>query len=458
MSNSLKQIHLAAHFPGVNNTTVWSDPEAGSHIEFSSFAHFARTAERAKFDFLFLAEGLRLREQGGQIYDLDVVGRPDTFTILSALAAVTERLGLTGTINSTFNEPYEVARQFASLDHLSGGRAAWNVVTSWDAFTGENFRRGGFLPQDQRYSRAKEFLATATELFDSWRGDEIVADQASGTFLDDARAGAFAHRGQHFDIAGQFNVPRSPQGRPVIFQAGDSEEGREFAAAGADAIFSRYSTFKEGQAFYTDVKGRLARHGRTHDQLLILPAATFVLGDTDAEARELAHEVRRQQVSGATAIKHLEFVWNRDLSAYDPDGPLPDIDPDPGEHTVARGRAQVRMYRDPLAVAREWRELAEANKWSIRDLVIETGNRQSFIGSPATVAETINSFVQADASDGFILVPHITPGGLDVFADTVVPILQERGVFRTEYEGTTLRDHLGLAHPATDTHPEQAAS
>ncbi|MBA6434664.1 MULTISPECIES: NtaA/DmoA family FMN-dependent monooxygenase [Streptomyces] len=458
MSTPLKQIHLAAHFPGVNNTTVWSDPEAGSHIEFSSFAHFARTAERAKFDFLFLAEGLRLREQGGKIYDLDVVGRPDTFTVLSALAAVTDRLGLTGTINSTFNEPYEVARQFASLDHLSGGRAAWNVVTSWDAFTGENFRRGGFLPQDERYSRAKEFLATATELFDSWRGDEIVADQASGTFLNDARAGAFAHQGRHFDIAGQFNVPRSPQGRPVIFQAGDSEEGREFAAAGADAIFSRYSTFKEGQAFYTDVKGRLARHGRTHDQLLILPAATFVLGDTDAEARELAHEVRRQQVSGATAIKHLEFVWNRDLSAYDPDGPLPDIDPDPGEHTIARGRAQVRMYRDPLAVAREWRELAAANKWSIRDLVIETGSRQSFIGSPATVAETINSFVQADASDGFILVPHITPGGLDVFADTVVPLLQERGVFRTEYEGTTLRDHLGLAHPGTESHQNRAAS
>ncbi|MEU0840734.1 NtaA/DmoA family FMN-dependent monooxygenase [Streptomyces sp. NPDC005962] len=458
MSKPLKQIHLAAHFPGVNNTTVWSDPEAGSHIEFSSFAHFARTAERAKFDFLFLAEGLRLREQGGKIYDLDVVGRPDTFTVLSALAAVTDRLGLTGTINSTFNEPYEVARQFASLDHLSGGRAAWNVVTSWDAFTGENFRRGGFLPQEERYSRAKEFLATATELFDSWSGDEIVADQAAGTFLADARSGAFAHQGQHFDIAGQFNVPRSPQGRPVIFQAGDSDEGREFAAAGADAIFGRHGTLKEGQAFYTDVKSRLARHGRTPDQLLILPAATFVLGDTDAEARELAHEVRRKQVSGATAIKHLEFVWNRDLSAYDPDGPLPDIDPDPGEHTIARGRAQVRMYRDPLAVAREWRELAEANKWSIRDLVIETGNRQTFIGSPATVAETINSLVQADAADGFILVPHITPGGLDTFADTVVPLLQERGVFRTEYEGTTLRDHLGLAHPGTEAHRDRTAS
>ncbi|WP_438295437.1 NtaA/DmoA family FMN-dependent monooxygenase [Streptomyces sp. HUAS TT7] len=447
MSKRLKQIHLAAHFPGVNNTTVWSDPAAGSHIEFSSFAHFARTAERAKFDFLFLAEGLRLREQGGKIYDLDVVGRPDTFTILAALAAVTDRLGLTGTINSTFNEPYEVARQFASLDHLSGGRSAWNVVTSWDAFTGENFRRGGFLPQEERYSRAREFLETANELFDSWRGDEILADRSTGTFLSDAKAGSFVHTGQHFDIQGQFNVPRSPQGRPVIFQAGVSEEGREFAASSADAIFSRYATLNEGRAFYTDVKGRLARYGRDRDHLLILPAASFVLGDTDAEAEELAREVRRQQVSGATAIKHLEFVWNRDLSAYDPEGPLPDIDPDLGEHTVARGRAQVRMYRDPLATARAWRELAAANKWSIRDLVIETGNRQTFVGSPATVARTINDFVQADASDGFILVPHITPGGLDSFADQVVPLLQEQGVYRTEYEGATLRDHLGLAHP-----------
>ncbi|MER6787464.1 NtaA/DmoA family FMN-dependent monooxygenase [Streptomyces sp. NPDC000658] len=447
MSKPRKQIHLAAHFPGVNNTTVWSDPQAGSHIEFSSFAHFARTAERAKFDFLFLAEGLRLREQGGRIYDLDVVGRPDTFTILAALAAVTDRLGLTGTINSTFNEPYEVARQFASLDHLSDGRAAWNVVTSWDAFTGENFRRGGFLAQDERYARAKEFLATAGELFDSWRGDEIVADQATGTFLSDAKAGAFVHEGDQFDIHGRFNVPRSPQGRPVIFQAGDSDEGREFAASSADAIFSRYAALDAGRAFYTDVKSRLAKYGRRADQLLILPAASFVLGDTDAEAAEIARDVRRKQVSGATALKHLEFVWNRDLSGYDPEGPLPDVDPDLGEHHIARGRAQVRMYRDPLATAREWRALAEANGWSIRDLVIETGSRQNFVGSPQTVARTIDDYVQADAADGFILVPHLTPGGLDEFADKVVPLLQERGVFRTEYEGSTLRDHLGLDHP-----------
>jgi FMN-dependent oxidoreductase (nitrilotriacetate monooxygenase family) len=441
---SRKPVHLAAHFPGVNNTTVWSDPAAGSHIEFDSFARFARSAERGLFDFLFLAEGLRLREQNGLIYDLDVVGRPDTFTILAALAAVTEHLGLAGTINSTFNEPYEVARQFASLDHLCGGRAAWNVVTSWDAFTGENFRRGGFLPQDQRYERARTFLAATFALFDAWRGDEVVADQTTGVFLSRPDAGAFRHADAHFDIAGRFGVPRSPQGRPVIFQAGDSEEGREFAASAADAIFSRHSTYGAGREFYADVKGRLAAHGRTRDSLLILPAATFVLGDTEADAAERAHEVRRQQVSGATAIRFLEQVWNRDLSAYDPDGPLPEVDPDTGEHTVAQGRASVRMHRDPLAVAARYREIAAAKGLSIRELMIEVTARQSFIGTPATVAETIDRFVQDDAADGFILVPHITPGGLDHFVDTVVPLLQERGVYRSAYPGATLRENLGL--------------
>ncbi len=447
MSKPLKQVHLAAHFPGVNNTTVWSDPAAGSHIEFSSFVHLAQTAERARFDFLFLAEGLRLREQNGKIYDLDVVGRPDTFTVLAALAAVTDRLGLAGTINSTFNEPYEVARQFASLDHLSAGRAAWNVVTSWDAFTGENFRRGGFLAQEDRYSRAEQFMRTTWELFDSWGEDEILADQQSGQFLRHADTGTFEHHDEHFDIAGQFSVPRSPQGRPVIFQAGDSEPGREFAASSADAIFSRHATFDEGQAFFADVKRRLARFGRRPEQLLILPAATFALGDTDAEAQDLAHEVRLQQVSGQTAINFLEQLWNRDLSGYDPDGPLPDVDPELGEPKIARGTARARQFTDRLATAAQWRELAEAKKLSIRELMIEKTGRQAFIGSPRTIAEEINRFVQADVSDGFILVPHITPGGLDTFADRVVPILQEMGVYRIEYEGTTLREHLGIAQP-----------
>lgn len=420
-----KQIHLAAHFPGVNNTTVWSDPQAGSHIEFDSFVHLAQTAERAKFDFFFLAEGLRLREQGGEIYDLDVVGRPDTFTVLAALAAVTDRLGLAGTINSTFNEPYEVARQFASLDHLSDGRAAWNVVTSWDAFTGENFRRGGFLKQEDRYSRAESFLRTAWKLFDTGVGE-------------------FQHTDQHFDISGTFGIPKSPQGRPVILQAGDSEEGREFAAATADAIFSRHGTLEAGQKFYRDVKGRLAKYGRTDDQLVVLPAATFILGDTDADAQEKGAVVRRQQVSGATAIRFLEQVWNRDLSGYDPDGPLPDVEPLTGENTIAKGRASVRMFKDPAATVKEWREKAAAKNLSIRDLVIDVSARQTFIGSADSVATQINDLVQQDAADGFILVPHVTPGGLDEFADKVVPLLQERGVFREDYTGPTLRDHLGI--------------
>jgi len=371
--------------------------------------------------------------------------------VLAALAAVTDRLGLTGTINSTFNEPHEVARQFASLDHLSAGRAAWNVVTSWDAFTGENFRRGGFLPQEQRYERAESFLGAARRLFDSCSGDEILADKASGVFLDAPRPGRFAAHDNHFHIEGHFNVPRSPQGRPVIFQAGDSDAGREFAAASADAIFSRHGTLEAGQAFFQDVKGRLAKYGRARHELLVLPAATFVLGDTEADAQEQASIIRMQKVSGQTAIKVAEQLWNRDLSDFDPDGPVPEFDPLLGEQTIARGRASVRMYTDPIGTARQWRELGAARNLSLREVIIEVTGRQNFIGTPETVAAAIDEFVQADASDGFILVPHITPGGLAEFADTVVPILQERGSFRADYSGSTLRDHLGLATPVGES-------
>jgi len=447
MSDDPRPIHLAVHFPGVNHTTVWSDPEAGSQIDFASFVTLAQTAERAKFDFFFLAEGLRLREHRGRIHDFDVVGRPDTFTVLAALAAVTERIGLSGTINSTFNEPYEVARQFATLDHLSGGRAAWNVVTSWDAFTGENFRRGGFLARDDRYARAQEFLETACELWDSWDAGGVVADKESGEFVSDPDQGAFSHHGSQFDIDGVFSVPRSPQGRPVVFQAGDSDAGREFAAESADCIFSRHGTIEAGQTFYEDVKGRLARYGRSHDDLKILPAATFVLGDTEEDAVERAAVIRRQQVSGPTAILFLEQVWNRDLSAYDPDGPLPEIDPDLSADPVSKGRANVPG--DPLETAAEWRARAEAKQLSIRELMIEVMSRPSFIGTPEQVATQIDRSVQERAADGFILVPHLTPGGLGRFADEVVPILQERGRFRTEYDGPTLRDHLGLPAPTT---------
>ncbi|MGW6901377.1 NtaA/DmoA family FMN-dependent monooxygenase [Streptomyces sp. NPDC054919] len=424
-----KQMHLAAHFPGVNNTTVWTDPRSKSQIDFSSFEHLARTAERGRFDFFFLAEGLRLREHNGRIHDLDVVGRPESLTVLSALAAVTDRLGLAATVNATFNEPYELARRLATLDHLSDGRAAWNVVTSSDAFTGENFRRGGYLDRADRYTRAAEFVATARELWDSWTPDGIPRP--------------FRHQGQHFTIEGEFTVPRSPQGHPVVIQAGDSPEGREFAASAADVIFTRHGTLEAGRTFYTDVKARLAKYGRQPDDLKIMPGVTFVLGDSDAEAQESAAEIRRQRISPQNAILALEQVWGRDLSSYDPDGPLPEIDTDPDSGLV-QGRVRIG---DPLAVAARWRALSEAKGLSIRQTVIETTGRQSFIGSAETVASELIEFVETDAADGFILVPHLTPGGLDDFVDRVVPLLQERGAFRSEYTGLTLRSHLGLADP-----------
>jgi FMN-dependent oxidoreductase (nitrilotriacetate monooxygenase family) len=445
MSAHRKQIHLAAHFPGVNNTTVWSDPDARSHIDFDSFVHLAQTAERAKFDFFFLAEGLRMREHAGKLHELDVAGRPDNLTVLAALAAVTDRIGLMPTITTTYHEPHELARQLATLDHLSDGRAGWNLVTSSDAFTGANFRRGPYLDYGQRYDRGGQFVEAAWALWDSWPAGEPLADADAGALLRCAPVGKFSFHGTQVEVAGEFTVPRSPQGRPVMIQAGDSDEGREFAARYADAIFTRHGTLAAGQSFYADTKRRLARYGRAADELLILPGATFVLGDTDEEARELAEHVRRQQVSGPHSIMFLEQLWNRDLSAYDPDGPLPEVDPDLESPVRSEGSAQARsLSRDAVAIAAQWRERAQAGGLSIRGLVIEMTARQSFVGSPATVAAQLNEHVQADACDGFILVPHLTPGGLDRFADEVVPLLQERGVFRADYTGTTLRQHLGL--------------
>jgi len=435
-----KQIHLAAHFPGVNNTTVWSDPDSGSQIEFSSFVHLARTAERGLFDFFFLAEGLRLREHRGRIYDLDVVGRPDTFTVLAALAAVTDRLGLTGTINTTFNEPFEVARQFATLDHLCDGRAGWNMVTTSDAFTGANFRRGGFLDHSDRYKRAEEFLTVAEAFWDSWASDAVIADRDRGVYLDPGRIRTVEHRGPQFDVRGIATLPRPPQGRPVLLQAGDSDEGRSFGAKYADALFTVHSTLEAGQRYYADVKARARSYGRDPDKLKVFPAATGVLGDTAEEAAERARHIRRQQVSGPTAIAMLEQVWQRDLSGYDPDGPLPDIEP-ADDPTFTQGRVR---HGDPKALAAAWRARAEAEGLSIRELIIEVTSRHQFVGTPEQVADEINRHVQSDACDGFILVPHLTPRGLDEFVDRVVPLLQERGVYRTEYTGHTLREHLCL--------------
>ncbi len=421
-----RQIHLAAHFPGVNNTTIWSDPDSGSQIDFQSFVHLAQVAEAAKFDFFFLAEGQRMREHFGRLTELDVAGRPDNLTILAALAAVTDRIGLMPTITTTYHEPHEMARQLGTLDHLSGGRAGWNLVTSADPFTGANFRRGGYLAYDQRYERASQFIEAAWAM---WDGGVARFDFA----------------GSQVDVHGEFTLPALPQGRPPMIQAGDSDAGREFAARYADGIFTRHGTLEAGQAFYADVKGRLARYGKAEDQLLILPGATFVLGDSDAEAQEIARDIRSKQITGPHARMVAEQLWNRDLSEFDPDGPLPDVEPELESAQRSEGSAQARtLNREAVQTIARWRERAEAGGLSLRGLVTEMTARQTFVGSPATVADQLDAHVQGRACDGFILVPHVTPGGLDRFAAEVVPLLAERGSFRTEYSGPTLRDHLGL--------------
>ena len=441
-SASKRQIHLAAHFPGVNNQTVWTDPTAGSQIDFASFEYFARNAERGLFDYIFLAEGLRLREHRGQVHDLDVLGRPNTLAILAALAGVTEHIGLVGTLSTTFNEPYELARQLATLDHLSGGRAGWNAVTSSDAFHGANFRRGGYLDHADRYTRASEFAALSKQLWASWQEDAIVADAETGVFLDDRGVASVRHRTRLFDVEALFDVPASPQGRPVIVQAGDSADGRDFATEHADVIFSLHTEFEDAQEFYRDVKGRLAAKGREEDSLKILPAATFVLGDTLEEAQERSREIALAQVRPETAITYLEQVWNRDFSGYDPDGPLPDVEPDTGPEAAqgfANRHAAVRARITQL------REVAAAEDLSIRDLIIRLTANHTFVGTPEFVAGEIDRYVQERATDGFTVVGHVTPHGLDEFTDRVIPLLQERGSYRSSYEdGATLHDLLGL--------------
>ncbi len=454
---SARQARLVAHFPGVNSTTVWSDPASGSQIDFASFQHFAQTAERGLFDYVFLAEGLRLREHGGEIHDLDVAGRPATLAILAAMASVTRSIGVVGTLSSTFNEPYELARQLATIDHLSAGRVGWNVVTSSDAFHGANFRRGGYLPYDERYTRAEEFVALAKRLWESWEPGAVLADRAAGRFVDPHRVHEVAHRGQQFDVSATSTVPRSPQGFPVIVQAGDSPAGRDFAAANAEIIFSRHTGFDEGQAFYRDVKGRLPASGRTEDSLLILPAATFAIGDSDADAREISREIGFAQTSPQTAVAWIEAIWGRELPGLDPDGPLPSVEPAEGDQRL--GQVSTRV-EDRVARAAALRDRAATEGLTLRQLVAAETASHTFVGSPETIAAEIDRYVQGRASDGFVLVPHLTPGGLDPFVDRVVPVLQERGVFRDRYETdaetgapVTLRRTLGLPQPPAAAAP-----
>ncbi|MEU2678276.1 NtaA/DmoA family FMN-dependent monooxygenase [Streptomyces sp. NPDC007107] len=447
--NPRPQLHLGVFFTGVGPQLIWTDPHAPSHTEFETFVDIARVLERGLFDAFFLGEGLRVRENRGKVFDLDVAGRPDAITQLSALAAVTERIGLVATQNTTYNYPADLARRLASLDLLSEGRAGWNIVTTDNAWTGANFRHGGWLEHERRYERAGQFVEAAKELWASWAPDAVAPDGHAASW---ARPGSISPVERDTDLVAlraTATVPGSRQGRPVLFQAGDSDGGRELAARHADVVFSANTEYGKAVAYAADLRDRLARHGRTPDSLRILPGASVVLGDTAADAEEKARWVRGEQVNGARAVAFLEQYWGTDLSAYDPDGPLPDIEPSEEELDPSRGTISIERRTGKLALIQKWRDLAAERGLSIRELALEVSpGHPSFVGTPSSVADEWTRYVDTRAVDGFNLLPHLLPASVTDIVDKLVPELQERGVYRTEYRGTTLREHLDLPAPA----------
>jgi FMN-dependent oxidoreductase (nitrilotriacetate monooxygenase family) len=439
------QLHLGVFFTGVGPQLIWSDPNAASHTAIETFVEIAQILERGLFDAFFLGEGLRVRENRGRVFDLDVAGRPDAITQLSALAAVTERIGLVATQNTTYNYPADLARRLASLDLLSEGRAGWNIVTTDNAWTGANFRHGGWLEHERRYERAGQFVEAAKALWASWAPDAVAPDGQAPSW---SRPGSVSPVEADTDLVrlrATATVPGSRQGRPVLFQAGDSDGGRELAARHADVVFSANTEYGKAVAYAADLRDRLARHGRTPDSLRILPGASLVLGDTPAEAEEKARWVRGEQVNGPRALAFLEQYWGTDLSGYDPEGPLPDIEPSEDELDPSRGTISIERRSGKPALIQKWRDLAAERGLSIRDLVLEVSpGHPSFVGTPSTIADEWTRYVTSRAVDGFNILPHLLPASISDIVDKLVPELQERGVYRTEYRGTTLREHLDL--------------
>lgn len=427
-----RHIKLGFILHGVGRTwDDWRHPDrdirASTNIRF--YRQQAQTAERGKFDFLFVADSLSITEKSSPHY----LNRFEPLTILSVLAGSTEHIGLVGTLSVSYSEPFNVARQFASLDHISGGRAGWNVVTSWLGDTAANFSRTAHPPHHERYRIAAEHLAVVQGLWDSWEDDALVGDKERGVFLDPTKLHRLDHTGPYFQVRGPLNIGRSPQGQPVIFQAGASEDGRDFAARHAEVVFCGPQDLEEAQAYYRDVKARAARLRRDAGLPLILPGIAPIVGRTDEDAERLYQDLVAL-TSLDTGLGFLSRAFSdHDFRAYDLDGPFPDV-------------AAIGQQSNQSAAQRILARVRHGNL-SIRQIAGELATpRGDFVGGPQTVADAMQRWVEQGGADGFNLFEPL-PGQLEAFVDLVVPILQERKLLRIDYEQTTLRGNLGLAFP-----------
>ncbi|MCE1056399.1 LLM class flavin-dependent oxidoreductase [Pseudomonas alloputida] len=415
--------------PGRHN--LWLDPElpADASVNIDWYIAIARQAEAALFDLMFIVDSQFITPGSPSHY----LNRLEPLTLLSALAVSTRHIGLVGTLTTSYNAPFNVARRLASLDLISKGRAGWNVVTSGDAGTAGNYGLDEHYDYDTRYARAEEHVHVVQGLWQSYEDDAFPRDRASGRFLDPTKLHALNHKGKHFSVVGPLNIQRSPQGQPVIFQAGDSEQGRALGAATADVVFTHAASIEQGQAFYRDIKHRAARLGRDPEQLLVLPGAEIYVGDNDAHAREIERHYHQADHSFELALKEFgrNFGWH-DFSQYDLDAPFP-------QESLAFARSS--FFTNAKRIADQARDKA----FSLRQAV-EFGRQLrpgAFVGSAETVAAKMAEWFEARALDGFnIYIGH--PGQFRRFTEEVVPLLQARGVYRTAYEGTTLRESLGL--------------
>ncbi|AEI43197.1 LLM class flavin-dependent oxidoreductase [Paenibacillus mucilaginosus] len=437
-SSGMRQMKLGAFFliPG-HHIAAWRHPEAeaSSVMDLGLYRRLAQTAERGRFDMIFLADSYSVSNRFPAAIEQIVSARPEPLTLLAALAAVTEHIGLAATASTTYNEPFHVARKFASLDHLSGGRAAWNVVTSKYDEEALNFGGQSHLQHELRYERAGEFVKVVTGLWDSWEDDAFLYDKENARYADRTKAHPPNHQGAWFSVKGPLNVSRPVQGHPVIVQAGSSEPGRELAARTAEVIFTAWPALPEAQRFYAEVKGRLAKYGRSPDSLLIMPGVFPVIGRTREEAQEKRAllESLVPQEAGVTLLSALLGV---DLTGCDVDGPLPEL---PRAEEMNGGRSRTQLVRELAGEGMTIRRLYQRIAGGRGHLEVT--------GTPAEIADELESWFTGGAADGFNIMPPYFPGGLDDFVELVVPELQRRGLFRTEYEGKTLRDRLGLSRP-----------